>query len=157
ARLLADERAGAPRRSLEALIDRAVTRTGYDLHLLAQSQGRRRMANVRKLMRLAREYEADEGRDLRRFIDYVAERDALGDRQGEAPLEPEHVEAVQLMTVHRAKGLEFPVVCVADLGKPGREDRSSLQISDDGAVGISLAQLGGGSVASTRLKEIRER
>ena len=57
----------------------------------------------------------------------------------------------------RQLGLEFPVVCVADLGKPGREDRSSLQISDDGAVGISLAQLGGGSVASTRLKDIRER
>jgi ATP-dependent helicase/nuclease subunit A len=157
ARLLTDERAAAPRSSLEALIDRGVTRSGYDLHLLALPQGRRRMANVRKLMRLAREFEAEEGRDLRRFIDYVAERDELGDRQGEAPLEPEDVQAVRLMTVHRAKGLEFPVVCVADLGKPGREDLSSLQISDDGAVGISLAQLGGGSVASARLKDIRER
>jgi ATP-dependent helicase/nuclease subunit A len=157
ASLLAEERAAAPRSSLEALIDRGVTRSGYDLHLLALPSGKRRMANVRKLMRLAREFEAEEGRDLRRFIDYVAERDELGDRQGEAPLEPEDVQAVRLMTVHRAKGLEFPVVCVADLGKPGREDRSSLQISDDGAVGISLAQLGGGSVASTRLKDIRER
>jgi ATP-dependent helicase/nuclease subunit A len=156
-RLLAEERAAAPRSSLEALIDRGVTRSGYDLHLLALPSGKRRMANVRKLMRLAREFEAEEGRDLRRFIDYVAERDELGDRQGEAPLEPEDVQAVRLMTVHRAKGLEFPVVCVADLGKPGREDRSALQISDDGAVGISLAQLGGGSVASTRLKDIRER
>lgn len=157
ARLLAEERATAPRSSLEALIDRGVTRSGYDLHLLGLPAGKRRMANVRKLMRLAREFEAEEGRDLRRFIDYVAERDELGDRQGEAPLEPEDVQAVRLMTVHRAKGLEFPVVCVADLGKPGREDRSALQISDDGAVGISLAQLGGGSVASTRLKDIRER
>ena len=157
AQLLAEERAAAPRASLETLIDRGVSRSGYDLHLLAQSNGRRRMANVRKLMRLAREFEADEGRDLRAFIDYVAERDELGDRQGEAPLEPEDVQAVRLMTVHRAKGLEFPVVCVADLGKPGREDRSALQISDDGSVGISLAQLGGGSVASSRLKEIRER
>jgi len=155
--LLAEERAAAPRASLETLIDRGVTRSGYDLHLLAQRNGRRRMANVRKLMRLAREFEAEEGRDLRAFIDYVAERDELGDRQGEAPLEPEDVQAVRLMTVHRAKGLEFPVVCVADLGKPGREDRSALQISDDGSVGISLAQLGGGSVTSSRLKEIRER
>jgi ATP-dependent helicase/nuclease subunit A len=157
AALLASERAAAPRASLETLIDRGVTRSGYDLHLLAQRAGRRRMANVRKLMRLAREFEAEEGRDLRAFIDYVAERDELGDRQGEAPLEPEDVQAVRLMTVHRAKGLEFPVVCVADLGKPGREDRSALQISDDGSIGISLAQLGGGSVASARLKEIRER
>jgi ATP-dependent exoDNAse (exonuclease V) beta subunit len=157
AALLGEERDRAPRLSIETVIDRAVTRSGYDLHVLAASAGRRRMANVRKLMRLAREFEAEEGRDLRAFIDYVAERDELGDRQGEAPLEPEDVHAVRLMTVHRAKGLEFPVVCVADLGKPGREDRSALQISDDGNVGISLAQLGGGSVASTRLAAIRER
>lgn len=157
ARLVGDERAIAPRTTLEALVDRAVTGTGYDLHLLARPDGARRMANVRKLMRLAREFEAEEGRDLRAFVDYLDERDELGERQGEAPLEPEDVDAVRLMTVHRAKGLEFPVVCVADLGKPGREDRSPLRISDDGSVGISLAQLGGGSVASARLEQIRER
>ena len=39
--------------------------------------GDRRMANVRKLMRMAREYEAEEGRDLRGFIDFVAERDLV--------------------------------------------------------------------------------
>ena len=57
----------APRVSLETLIDRAVTRSGYDRHLLALPAGDRRMANVRKLMRMAREFEADEGRDLRRL------------------------------------------------------------------------------------------
>ena len=40
------------------------------------------MANVRKLMRMAREYEADEGRDLRGFIDFVAERDLIQEREG---------------------------------------------------------------------------
>ena len=80
------------------------------------------MANVRKLMRMAREFEADEGRDLRGFIDTLAERDEVQSREGEAPLEAEALDAVRLMTVHRAKGLEFPVVCVADLGKDGRED-----------------------------------
>ena len=64
--------------SLETLIDRAVTRSGYDRHLLALPAGERRMANVRKLMRMAREFEADEGRDLRGFIDFVAERDLVG-------------------------------------------------------------------------------
>ena len=52
------------------------------------------------------------------------------------------------MTVHRAKGLEFPVVCVADLGKDGREDDGALRISDDGSVGLRLASLGGGAVDS---------
>ena len=93
------------------------------------------MANVRKLMRMAREYEADEGRDLRGFIDAIAERDVLQEREGEAPLEAETLDAVRLMTIHRAKGLEFPVVAVGDLGKIGREDDGRLRISADGTTG----------------------
>ena len=53
------------------------------------------MANVRKLMRMAREFEADEGRDLRGFIDAVAERDVIQAREGEAPLEAEALDAVR--------------------------------------------------------------
>jgi ATP-dependent exoDNAse (exonuclease V) beta subunit len=149
------ERRIAGQVSLETLIDRAVTLTGYDRHLLALPGGTRRMANVRKLMRMAREFEADEGRDLRGFIDAVAERDLLRAREGEAPLEAEALDAVRMMTVHRAKGLEFPVVCVADLGKDGREDDGQLRISDDGSVGLRLANLGGGAVDSTKLAGIK--
>jgi ATP-dependent helicase/nuclease subunit A len=149
------ERAIAGQVSLETLIDRAVTLTGYDRHLLALPGGTRRMANVRKLMRMAREYEADEGRDLRGFIDAVAERDLIQAREGEAPLEAEALDAVRMMTVHRAKGLEFPVVCLADLGKDGREDDGQLRISEDGSVGLRLASLGGGAVDSAKLTEIK--
>ena len=149
------ERRVAPQVSLETLIDRAVTLTGYDRHLLSLPGGARRMANVRKLMRLAREYEAEEGRDLRGFIDNVAERDVIQTREGEAPLEAEALDAVRLMTVHRAKGLEFPVVCLADLGKDGRDDEGALRISEDGSVGLRLARLGGGAVESERLERIK--
>jgi ATP-dependent helicase/nuclease subunit A len=152
---LRSERRVAPQVSLETLIDRAVTLTGYDRHLLSLPGGARRMANVRKLMRLAREYEADEGRDLRGFIDGVAERDVIQTREGEAPLEAEALDAVRLMTVHRAKGLEFPVVCLADLGKDGRDDEGALRISEDGSVGLRLARLGGGAVESERLERIK--
>ena len=150
------ERLAAAQVSLETLIDRAVTTTGYDTHVLGLPAGDRRMANVRKLMRMAREYEADEGRDLRGFIDFVAERDLIQDREGEAPLEAEELDAVRLMTVHRAKGLEFPVVCVADLGKTGREDTGSLRISSDGEVGLRLASMGGGKVDTAELERIKK-
>jgi ATP-dependent helicase/nuclease subunit A len=153
--LFEEERRVAPQVSLETLIDRAVTKTGYDAHILSLPAGGRRMANVRKLMRMAREFEADEGRDLRGFIDALAERDVLQTREGEAPLEAEALDAVRLMTVHRAKGLEFPVVCVADLGKDGREDDGSLRISDDGSLGLRLASIGGGSVDSAKLAAIK--
>ena len=63
---------------------------------------------------------------------------------------------MRLMTIHRAKGLEFPVVCVADLGKDGREDDSALRVTDDGRVGIRLASMGGGSVDGAELGRIRK-
>jgi ATP-dependent helicase/nuclease subunit A len=155
-RLFEAERREAPLRSLETLIDRAVTATGYDRHVLSLPAGDRRMANVRKLMRMAREFEADEGRDLRAFIDFVGERDLIQSREGEAPLEAEQLDAVRLMTVHRAKGLEFPVVCVADLGKDGREDHGALRISPDGSLGLRLASIGGGTVDSAELERIKQ-
>ncbi len=155
--LFETERRVAPQVSLETLIDRAVTHTGYDRHTLSLAGGTRRMANVRKLMRMAREFEADEGRDLRGFIDTLADLDELQSREGEAPLEAEALDAVRLMTVHRAKGLEFPVVCVADLGKDGREDYGKLRISDDGMTGLRLASLAGAALDSARLTEIKQR
>jgi ATP-dependent exoDNAse (exonuclease V) beta subunit len=157
ARHLRDDRAVATRVSLETLIDRAVTRSGYDRAVLALPAGDRRLANVRKLMRMAREFEAREGRDLRRFIDFVAERDLIQEREGHAPLEAEQLDAVRIMTIHRAKGLEFPVVCVADLGKAGREDDAALRIGEAGEVGIRLASLDGGSFDGAEMERLRER
>jgi ATP-dependent exoDNAse (exonuclease V) beta subunit len=154
-RRFAAERRAAPRMSLETLIDRAVTSSGYDRSVLSLVRGGRRMANVRKLMRLAREFEAERGRDLRGFIDFVDERELLAAREGEAPLEGEGLDAVRLMTVHAAKGLEFPVVCVADLGRPGRGDDGALQVSTDGRVGLEVASLGGGSHGAMHMDEIK--
>ena len=142
--------------SLEHLLDRVITDSGYDRTLLALPDGRRRMANVRKLMRLARRFEADRGADLRGFIDHLAEQDLLAAREGEAPLEAEDLQAVRLMTIHAAKGLEFPVVCVADLGRMGRGDDDALRVTDDGRVGLKIASLGGGSAKGLGLEELEK-
>ncbi len=144
AAFFADERAHAERLPVEVLLERALERTGYDLAVLARASGERRLANLRKLMRLAREYERSEGRDLHGFLAYAATRDLATAREGEAPLESEGLDAVRLMTIHRAKGLEFPVVCVADLGRQGAGQRDRLLIGPDGEVGLRLQTPGGG-------------
>ena len=75
ARVFAAERPRAERAPAEVLLERAIVATGYDLAVLARSGGERRLANLRKLMRLAREYERAEGPDLRGFIAFAATQD----------------------------------------------------------------------------------
>jgi ATP-dependent helicase/nuclease subunit A len=139
----AAERRTATQHSISALIERAIEAGGYREHVLALEWGERRLANVHKLLRLARRYEAGEGRDLRGFLDHVSRlREGRSTAEPDAPVDSVEPDAVRLMTIHAAKGLEFPVVCVADLGRAsgGRVPRLLV---DGGRIGLSLLRLDG--------------
>jgi len=107
----------APTLSLERLLEAIVSEHDYDLAALAQWDGRRRYANMRKLARLARSYEELRGPDIEGFVRFVGEQEAVGARELEAVAEEEGADAVRLLTIHSAKGLEFKVVVVADAGR----------------------------------------
>jgi ATP-dependent exoDNAse (exonuclease V) beta subunit len=107
----------ASRLSLERLCERIVAEHDYDLAVLAQWDGRRRYANMRKLARLARSYEELRGPDVEGFVRFVREQEAVGAKELEAVAEEEGADAVRLLTIHSAKGLEFKVVIVADAGR----------------------------------------
>jgi ATP-dependent exoDNAse (exonuclease V) beta subunit len=109
--------AAAGRLSLEQLCERIVADHDYDLAVLAQWDGRRRYANMRKLARLARSYEELRGNDVEGFVRFVADLEAVGSSERDAVAEEEGADAVRLLTIHAAKGLEFKVVIVADAGR----------------------------------------
>jgi ATP-dependent exoDNAse (exonuclease V) beta subunit len=145
------ERRTASRRTISQLIERAVDAAGYREHVLGLEWGERRLANVHKLLRLARRFEASEGRDLRGFLDYVAHQE---DRMNGAVAEPDapvagvEPDAVGLMSIHAAKGLEFPVVCVADLGRALNMSVPDLLVDGD-RIGLRLVRLDGEEARSS--------
>jgi len=142
--------AQAPTLTLERLCEQIVCAHDYDLAVLAQWDGRRRYANVRKLARLARSYEELRGPDVQGFVRFVAEQDAVGASELEAVAEEEGTDVIRLLTIHSAKGLEFKVVVVADAGRDrGRHDADEILCLPDGRLGFRVAEPSSGKRLST--------
>ncbi len=146
--LLAGERARMARRTISQLIERALEATGYREHVLGLDWSERRIANIHKLLRLARRFELTEGRDLRGFLELVDYLKRAAAIEPDAPVEGVEPDAVRLMTIHAAKGLEFPVVCVADMGRKPNNQSPDLLV-DGQRLGLRLVRLDGGESVKT--------
>jgi len=143
--------------------------------LMLRPGGEQALANVLHVAELARQYEAEGGLSFRGFIDELR-RAAERTESPEAPIVEEGSDGVRLMTVHKAKGLEFPVVILADLtcrlnrDDPSRHldasrrlcamkiggwaprdlrDHANEEVARDRAEGIRLAY-----VAATRARDV---
>jgi ATP-dependent helicase/nuclease subunit A len=151
------ERAVASRLGLDELIERIVAAADYDVHVLSLPNGERRLANVHKLQRLAADHEREHGRDVRAFVDLAnAELEAEA-READAPVELGDLRAVRLMTIHAAKGLEFDVVVVGDLGRRGNTQTPDLLVDGD-RLGLRLALLDGrNATPALAYEELRDR
>ncbi|MGD9723078.1 MAG: UvrD-helicase domain-containing protein [Pirellulales bacterium] len=117
ARTLSELRDTKDRLRISELIERAMALTGYDAVLLAEFLGERKLANLRKVIEQARTFERG---GAFRLVDFIAELTEFVAGQPKEPLAatlPEDTNVVRLMTIHQAKGLEFPVVFVADLDR----------------------------------------
>ncbi len=88
--------------------------------------GEQAVANLLKLRRKAAELEAQGGCTLREFLDGARASIRDGEDEGESPLADEALDAVRILSIHKAKGLEFPVVVLPDLHRQlrTRDDRT---------------------------------
>ena len=102
--------------------------------------GEQALANVLQIQELARQYEAEGGLSFRGFVDELQQA-ATRAQTPEAPILEEGTDGVRLMTVHKAKGLEFPVVILADIGC--KLHRADAQRHLDTARGLAAVTLSG--------------
>jgi ATP-dependent helicase/nuclease subunit A len=103
------------------LLRYAVSSAEFLTIIAANFDGAQRVANVEKLFRLAEQFEKS-GHLIRDFVHYVEEFEAIGGREGEGQMD-EAANVVRLMTIHQAKGLEFPIVIIPDLHRePNRRE-----------------------------------
>ena len=99
---------------LADLLRFAVESSNYLTVIAANFDGAQRLANVQKLFRLAERFEHAGAHLIRDLVRYVEEFEAIGSREGEGQID-DSANAVRLMTIHQAKGLEFPVVIIPNL------------------------------------------
>ncbi len=102
---------------IHELLELLLKQTGYELYAGALPDGTQRTANLRMLIEQAREYEKSSYHGLFSFVRYIRQLHKYEVDYGEVNLSSEGNNMVQIMTVHKSKGLEFPVVFVCGLGK----------------------------------------
>jgi ATP-dependent helicase/nuclease subunit A len=101
--------------SLSHCLETIYDDTQYCAWCLAQSDGVQKHSNIQLLLEITRQFDPLQRQGLTRFLQYIEQC-----QNAEIEIEPAAIEgenAVRLMSIHQSKGLEFPVVCVADLGK----------------------------------------
>jgi ATP-dependent helicase/nuclease subunit A len=119
--------------SLPAIVERALELTDYESVMAGLEQGPQRVANLRKVVELAHRFEARRCFTFHDFVTYLRRLTADEPDEPQAQILGEADNVVLLMTVHQAKGLEFPIVIVADAGRgPNRDNRLPMLHPDRG-------------------------
>jgi ATP-dependent helicase/nuclease subunit A len=118
-RALHELRGLAARGDLARLVAATAERLALDTAALARPDGARRAANLRRAVALAHDLGEAGRHDLAAFLRHLETLDKLEVEQAEAPAVGEDGDALTLDTMHGAKGLEWPVVVLPDLGRKG--------------------------------------
>jgi ATP-dependent helicase/nuclease subunit A len=120
--------------SLSQCLEEVLAETYYADWLQSRPRGAQRRANVEQFLNLAQRFDQFQRQGLFRFLKFIEAQRGTGAEPEVTPVADEN--AVRLMSIHQSKGLEFPVVVVADLAKRFNEQDLNGEIILDEAFGV---------------------
>src|SRR2546429_7225116 len=144
------------RYGIAELLRGAVAATDYLTVIAANFDGAQRIANVEKLFLLAERFEKTGANLIRDFVRYVEEFEAIGGRESEGQMD-KSANVVHLMTIHQAKGQEFPVVIIPDLHRRPMENDASFILDPRKGLSVKIPDGRGQMVRGAFLNELQQR
>lgn len=143
--------------TVEELLDHGMERTDFLAVGATLFDHRQRTSNIEKFIDHAAAFAHVRGEGLDGFLRHI--RSAIDEeaREGEAETEPEDEHSVRVMTVHKSKGLEFPVVVLPDLARSLTANSSELRFDRDLGFGIEVADSKGnlhGTILGERIGQL---
>lgn len=142
--------------SLSSLLRFAVAESEFSAVIAATFDGAQRLANVQRLFTLAERFERSGAHLIRDFVRYVEEFEAIGSRESEGQID-EAANAVRLMTIHQAKGLEFPIVIIPDLQRWSNFQSDWVLLDRKRGLTLKVPDGRGGQVAGLTFSHFQKR
>ena len=145
-----------PYTPIHELLAEIIDRTGYGTYISAMPGGAQRQANVEMLVEKAAAFEGTSYKGLFNFIRYIEQLRKYDVDYGEAGILDEQADTVRIMSIHKSKGLEFPIVFAAGMGKAFnmQDVRGSVILHPELGAGLDVVDLEQRTKASTFLKKM---
>lgn len=145
-----------PFMAIHDLLWEILEKTGYRQFVSAMPGGTQREANIEMLLEKASAFEKTSYKGLFNFVRYIEQLKKYDVDYGEASIEDEQSDTVRIMTIHKSKGLEFPIVFVSGMGKRfnAKDISSEIVLHSELGIGINAIDLNSRTKSPTIIKKI---